>query len=98
MRKSKFSKQQRLDILAEHDAGTAVGDLCRKYQISPATFYNWRKAHEDQQDADKRRLSELETENKRLKKMYAELSIDHDILKQGYEIAKKFAAQDSRKK
>lgn len=96
MRKSKFTQQQRLDILAEHDAGLAIAELCRKHQISPATFYKWRKMQTHQQDADQRRLAELEAENKRLKKMYAELSIDHDILQQGYQMAKKFAAQNNK--
>ena len=49
------------------------------------------------QDDDKRRLKQLEEENARLKKMYAELSIDHSILKQGYEMIKKYQAQDSKK-
>ena len=64
MRKSKFSKQQRLDIIAEYDAGTPLSDLCRKHQFSTATFYKWRKALENEQEADKRRLGELEAENK----------------------------------
>ena len=58
---------------------------------------NWRKALSDQKDGDKRRLSELEAENARLKKMYADLSLDHDILQQGYEMLKKWQAQDAKK-
>ena len=98
MRKSKFSQQQKMDILAEHDAGMSVADLCRKHQISPATFYKWKKDKAIDEDETLRRLKELETENKRLKKMYANLSIDHDILKQGYSMVKKYAAQDAKKK
>ncbi len=97
MRKSKFTKQQRLEALAKHDGGTSVADLSRELQISPATFYKWKKDHATQQDDTQRRLQELESENKRLKKIYAELSIDHDILKQGYGMLKKWQAQDDRK-
>ncbi|MBV6426865.1 MAG: hypothetical protein KIPDCIKN_01378 [Haliscomenobacter sp.] len=98
MRKSTISKSQRLEILAKWDAGAKVEDLCRTYQISAATLYNWRKAKAEDEDESKRRLKELETENARLKKMYAELSIDHGILKDGYELLKKWQAQDAKKK
>lgn len=98
MRKSKFTEDQKLAILAEHDSGIGVAELSRKHQISPATFYKWQQEHLEHQDEDKRRLKELEAENARLKKMYADLSMDHEILKEGYAIVKKYAAQDARKK
>jgi putative transposase len=98
MRKSKISKSQRLEILAKWDAGTHVDELSRMYQISAATLYNWRKARAEDEDESKRRLKELEAENAQLKKMYAELSIDHGILKDGYEMLKKWQAQDAGKK
>lgn len=98
MGKKRFTTKQRLDILAEHDAGISVTDLCRKYQISPATLYNWKKNKAVEEDDQLRRLKELEEENKRLKKMYADLSIDHDILKQGYGMLKKWQAQDEKNK
>lgn len=98
MRKSDFNESQRLAILAEQDGGQSVEAICRKHQISPATFYNWKKEFAIEQDEDKRRLKQLEEENARLKKMYAELSIDHNILKQGYEMIKKYQAQDAKKK
>ena len=98
MRKSKFSETERLSILAKRDAGQKIEDLCREYQISAATFYTWKKELSDSQDESKRRLKQLEKENARLKKMYAELSLDHSILKEGYEMAKKYAAQDAKKK
>lgn len=85
-------------ILAEHDAGVGVAELSRKHQISPATFYKWQQEHQENQDEGKRRVKELEAENARLKKMYADLSMDHEILKEGYAIIKKFAAQDARRK
>jgi putative transposase len=97
MRKSNFTEAQKLAILAEHDSGITVAELSRKHQISPATFYKWKKAYEDDQDEDKRRLKELEAENARLKKMYANLSMDHEILKEGYSMIKKFQAQKNKK-
>ncbi len=98
MRKGSFTESQRLAILAEQDAGQTVEDICRKHQISPATFYKWKKDLAIEQDEDKRRVKELEAENARLKKMYAELSLHHEILSEGYEMLKKYQAQDARKK
>ena len=97
MGKRKFTDKQRLEILAEHDAGLGVGDLCRKHQISAATFYKWKKDKATDEDDQLRRLKELEAENKRLKRMYADLGIDHDILQQGYGMLKKWQAQDDKK-
>ena len=98
MRKSKFTDSQRLAILAKHDAGQSVDEICREHQISPATFYKWKKETADKENEDKRRLKKLELENARLKKMFAELSIDHEILSDGYEMLKKWQAQDAKKK
>jgi putative transposase len=89
MKKSKFSEKERLAILAKQDSDTGIDDLCREYQISAATLYKWRKEHTDMQDEGKRQLKQLETENARLKKMYADLSMDHEILKEGYSYLKK---------
>ncbi|BDS09565.1 transposase [Aureispira anguillae] len=97
MKRSKFSTAQKAKILAEHDGGKSVTDLCRQYQISAATLYKWKKDYEDSQDEDKRRIKELEAENVRLKKMYANLSIDHEILQEGYAMVKKFQAQKNKK-
>jgi len=98
MRKSSFNESKRMSILAERDAGESVEAICRKHQISPATFYKWKKDLAIDQDEDKRRVKELEIENARLKKMYAELSLDHGILSDGYEMLKKYQAQDAKKK
>ena len=98
MRKSSFTESQRMAILAEQDAGGSVEEICRKHQISPATFYKWKKDLATEQDEDKRRLKELAAENARLKKMYAELSLNHEILSEGYEMLKKYQAQDAKKK
>lgn len=98
MKKSKFTESQRMAILAKHDSGQSVEDVCREHQISPATFYKWKKDLAIDQDEDKRRIKQLEAENARLKKMYAELMIDHEILQEGYEYAKKISARDKGKK
>lgn len=98
MKKSRYNETERLKILAKLDSGTSIDDLCREYQISAATLYKWRKEQVDMQDEAKRQLKQLETENARLKKMYADLSMDHEILKEGYSFLKKIHAQDNRKK
>lgn len=98
MRKSNYSESQRLAILAKQDAGQSIEDICREHQISPATFYKWKKEVAIDQDEEKRRIKQLELENARLKKMYSELSIDHGILQEGYEMLKKWQAQDDKKK
>ena len=98
MRKSKFTKTQQFEILAKWDAGTKVDDLCREYQISAATLYKWKKDKATEEDDNLRELKKLQQENARLKKMYANLSMDHEILQEGYEMLKKWQAQDAKKK
>ena len=98
MRKSTFTVSERLAIVGKQTSGKSVEDICREHQISPATFYKWKEQQQTEVDENKRRLDVLEKENKRLKKMYSELSIDHEILKEGYEVLKKIRAQNSVKK
>ena len=98
MRKSKFSKNQRLEILAKWDGGSSVDELSREYQVSVATLYKWKKDKATDEDDVLRELKQLRSENARLKKMYANLSMDHEILQEGYAMAKKYAAQDAKKK
>lgn len=98
MRKSTFTISERLAIVGKQTTGKSVEDICREHQISPATFYKWKEEQQTEVDENKRRLDQLEKENKRLKKMYSELSIDHEILKEGYEVLKKIRAQNSVKK
>lgn len=93
MRKSKFSKKQRPEILAKWDTGSSVDELRRAYQVSAATLYNWKKDKVTQEDDTLRELKQLQAENARLKKMYANLSMDHEILQEGYEMLKKWQAQ-----
>lgn len=82
MRKSKFSESQIAEILKEAEGGLAVADLARKHGISGATFYQWRSKYGGMSVSDMQRLRELEQENGRLKKMYANLSLDHELLKE----------------
>ena len=61
--------------------GKLVKDICREYGISDATYYNWKAKYGGMEASDVKRLKELETENQRLKQMYADLSLEHRILK-----------------
>jgi len=82
MKKSRYSEQQIIQILKEAEAGKKTADVCREYGISSATFYNWKSKYGGMEASDVKRLRELEEENRRLKKMFAELSLDHQILKE----------------
>jgi len=82
MRKSKFSENQIITILKAVEAGKTVRDVCREHEISEATYYQWKSKYGGMEAADIRRLRELEEENRRLKAMYAELSLEHRILKE----------------
>lgn len=81
MKKSRFTESQIVKILKEQEAGSKTADLCRKHGISEATFYNWRKKYGGMDASQLKRLKELEEENRRLKHMYADLSLDHELLK-----------------
>jgi putative transposase len=82
MRKSKFSETQIIAILKAVEAGKTVRDVCREHEVSDATYYKWKTKYGGMEAADIRRLRELEEENRRLKHMYAELSLEHRILKE----------------
>jgi len=88
MRKSKFTESQIAGILQEAEAGMAVAEVARKHGISAATFYQWRSKYGGMSVSDMQRLRELELENARLKRMYADLSLDHAVLKEA--LTKKF--------
>ena len=79
MRKSRFSDHQILSILKQAEAGTSVPDLCREHGISSATFYKWRAKFGGMDASLMARLKELEAENRRLNKMYAEERIKAEI-------------------
>ena len=88
MKKSKFTESQIIQMLKSHESGRPVMDICREHGISDATFYKWRKQYGGMEVDQLKRLRELEEENRRLKHMYADLSLDHRILKEVLE--KKF--------
>ncbi len=81
MRKSRFSESQIFKILKEVEGGRAVKDVCREYGVSEATYYNWKAKYGGMELSDITRLKDLEQENRRLKQMYADLSLEHTILK-----------------
>ena len=81
MRKSKFTEHQILGALKQAEAGVPVKDVCRDLGVSPATFYQWRSRYGGLEASDLKRMKALEEENRRLKQMYAELSLDHKVLK-----------------
>lgn len=81
----RMTESQIVAVLKEADAGMAVKDLCRKHGIAASTFYKWRSKYGGMEVSDVVRLKELEEENRRLKQMYAELSLksqmQEDIIK-----------------
>jgi len=81
MRKSKFSEHQIVGAVKRAEEGVPVKDICRELGISSATFYQWRSKYGGMEASEIKRLKELEEENRRLKQMYADLSLDHRILK-----------------
>ena len=82
MKRSKFSETQIISILKAVGAGRSVRDVCREHEVSDATYYKWKSKYGGMQASDIKRLRELEDENRRLKKMYAELSLEHVMLKE----------------
>ena len=82
MKKSKFSDSQILTILNQAESGTPVPQLCREHGISSATFYKWRAKYGGMDASLMARLKELEEENRRLKKMYAEERLKAEIVQE----------------
>jgi putative transposase len=82
MKKSRFSEEQIIGILKEHQAGVAVAEICRKHGISDATFYTWRSKYGGLEVSDAKRLKSLEEENGKLKKLLAESMLDVATLRE----------------
>ena len=81
MKRSRFTQEQVIAVLKEHQAGAAVADICRKHGISDATFYTWRSKYGGMEVSDAKRLKSLEEENAKLKKLLAESILDVSTLK-----------------
>jgi len=81
MKKIRYSEDQIIGILKEAEAGIPIIELCRKYGISDATYYNWKAKYGGMTVSDAKKLKQLEDENRRLKQIVADLSLDNQALK-----------------
>ena len=81
MRKSRFTESQIVSILKDGDAGLPLAELVRKHGISRATYFNWKSKYAGATVADLRRMKELEAENAKLKRMYADLALENAAIK-----------------
>ena len=77
----RIAESQIIKVLKEVEGDRQVGEVCREYGVSDATYYNWKAKYGGLEVADIRRLKDLEEENQRLKRMFADLSLKHEALK-----------------
>jgi putative transposase len=82
MKRSRFTEEQIIGVLKEHQAGLSATDLCRKHGISDATFYKWRSKYGGMEVSEAKRLKQLEDENAKLKKLLAESMMDVSTLRE----------------
>jgi putative transposase len=82
MKRNRFSEEQIIAVLREHEAGAKTADVARKHGISEATLYNWKAKYGGMEMSDAKRLRSLEEENRKLKKLLAESMLDQAALKE----------------
>ena len=82
MKKSRYTESQIIGVLKEVDAGRIVEEVCRQHGISSATYYNWKSKYGGMEASDVKRLKELEEENAKLKKMFADVSLENNAFKE----------------
>jgi len=82
MKRSRFTEEQIIGILKEHQAGMSAAELCRRHGISDATFYKWRSKYGGMEVSDAKKLKALEDENRKLKKLLAEQMLDNSTLRE----------------
>jgi len=81
MKRKRFTEEQIIGILKEHELGAKTADLCRKHAISEASFYNWKSKYGGMEISEAKRLKALEVENTKLKKLFADAMLDNAALK-----------------
>lgn len=82
MKKSRYTESQIVGVLKEVDAGRKVEEVCRQHGISSATYYNWKSKYGGMEASDVKRLKELEEENAKLKKMFADVCLENNAIKE----------------
>lgn len=81
MKRNRYSEEQIVNILKEGEAGISVSELCRKHGMSDAAYYNWKAKYSGMDTSDLKKLKQLEDENRRLKHLMADLTLDNQALK-----------------
>ena len=81
MKKSRFTESQIVAVLKEGESGIAVAEICRKHGVSSATYYLWKNKYAGVQVSELQRLRELEVENAKLKRMFADLALENAAIK-----------------
>ena len=84
MKKSRFNEAQIIGVLREQEAGSPTAEVCRRHGISEQTFYRWKAKYSGMSVSDAQKLKTLEDENRRLKRLFADLSMQADLLRKAF--------------